>query len=84
MAPECIKATGNYPSRQQKNASLDEKKCKKKNWMSQKYIFVPIYVEQLSFTTSQTFQGAVSSVLIGFSPHFLHMESIFTIFAEKF
>ncbi len=52
--------------------------------MSQKYIFVPIYVEQLSFTTSQTFQGAVSSVLIGFSPHFLHMESIFTIFAEKF
>ena len=49
-----------------------------------KIIFVPIYVEQLSFTTSQTFQGAVSSVLIGFSPHFLHMESIFTIFAEKF
>lgn len=40
--------------------------------------------EQLSFTTPQTFQGAASSVLTGFSPHFLHMESIFTIFAEKF
>ena len=39
--------------------------------------------EQLSFTTPQTFQGAVSSVLIGFSPHFLHIESIFTIFAEN-
>ena len=46
--------------------------------------FVTLYVEQLSFTTPQTFQGAASSVLTGFSPHFLHMESIFTIFAEKF
>ena len=61
---------------------LTEKKCEK-IWRLQKFLY-RFSGEQLSFTTPLTFQGAASSVLTGFSPHFLHMESILTIFAEKF